>query len=105
MNQDKIIEQLQVNIKVIYHKAVDADKVISAQQADGLGQFDQIFVDDSPFTTRADHFLPYVEELANDLLIVQEAEDETQFKSTLENLVLKIELAHKTLANFKKLLG
>ena len=105
MNQQKIIEQLQVNIKTIYHKAIDADKVIKAQQADGLGQFDQIFVDDSPVVTRAQHFLPYVEELANDLLELQQATDEQHFVSYLEPLVVKIELAHKTLAAFKQQLG
>lgn len=105
MNQEKVIEQLKVNIKAIYHKAVDADKVISAQQADGLGQFDKIFVDNSPFSTESDHFLPYVEELANDLLRLQQNEDEQSFKTVLEALVVKIELAHKTLASFKQLLG
>ncbi|MFM2477903.1 hypothetical protein [Celerinatantimonas sp. MCCC 1A17872] len=105
MNQEKVIEQLKVNIKAIYHKAVDADKVISAQQADGLGQFDKIFVDNSPFSTESDHFLPYVEELANDLLRLQQSEDEQSFKTVLEALVVKIELAHKTLASFKQLLG
>lgn len=105
MNQQKVIEQLQVNIKEIYHKAVDADQLISAQQAEGLGQFDKIFVDDSPFTTQSDHFLPYVEEMANDLLSLQESEDEAHFVKQLEALVIKLELAHKTLASFKQLLG
>ncbi|MFM2480785.1 hypothetical protein [Celerinatantimonas sp. YJH-8] len=105
MNRHNVIEQLQINIKTIYHKAIDADKLISEQQADGLGQFDQIFVSESPFNTQADHFLPYVEEMANDLVALQQCEDDAQFTQQLEPLVSKIELAHKTLASFKQLLG
>ncbi|MFM2484853.1 hypothetical protein [Celerinatantimonas yamalensis] len=105
MNQQNVIEQLQVNIKAIYHKAVDADRIINEQQADGLGQFDKIFVDNSPFTSESDHFLPYVEELANDLLALQDSDNEAQFIAILEPLVVKIELAHKTLASFKQHLG
>ncbi|CAG8998727.1 MAG: hypothetical protein CENE_00687 [Candidatus Celerinatantimonas neptuna] len=105
MDQKKIIKQLQINIKEIYHKAIDADKIISERQGEGLGQFDKIFVEESLFHSESDHFLPYVEELAADLLTLQNTENQQEFITNLEVLVVKIELAHKTLASFKQFLA
>jgi hypothetical protein len=101
MNQKKIIEQIQLALKEAYHKAVDADKLLNAQKELGNGKYSQIFSSDGPFRTQADTFLPYIEELASDLVLLQESEDDDHFVSQLQTLVSKLNLVLTTLQQLK----
>lgn len=100
MSQESVIKQLQENLKIIYHKAVDADKQLQLLREQKKASFAQIFAADSAFTNHADTFLPYVEELAADLQAIQ-TDNEEHYKTQLPAIVVKIELLFKMLASFK----
>ena len=96
-----IIQSLSENVQVIYRKAIDVDQVISRLQHDGKGKFSAIFAKDAGFTTSSRLFKPYVEELANDVLALEQ-KDQVAVKEQLPSMVKKIELILKTLNQFQK---
>lgn len=96
-----IIQTLSENIQVIYRKSIDADQIISRLQHDGKGKFSAIFAEDAGFTTSSRLFKPYVEELANDVLALEQKSQQA-IKDQLPNMVKKIELMLKTLNQFQK---
>jgi primosomal protein N'' len=100
MSKESVLIQLQENIKIIYHKAVDADKQLAELREQKKASFAQIFATDSAFRNHSDTFLPYVEELASDLQEIQ-TDDEEQYKQILSNIVVKIELLFKMLTSLK----
>ncbi|HEY7866642.1 MAG TPA: hypothetical protein VIC51_11630 [Psychromonas sp.] len=100
MNKENLIKQLQENIKIIYHRAVDADKQLEQLRLQKKAGFAQIFTNDSAFKNHATTFLPYVEELAADLQAIQ-TDDNEHYKTLIPAIVVKIELLFKTLKAFK----
>ncbi|MEH6452813.1 MAG: hypothetical protein V7782_07190 [Psychromonas sp.] len=100
MSKESVIIQLQENIKIIYHRAIDADKQIEILRQQEKASFSQIFATDSAFKSHSTTFLPYVEELAADLQEIQ-VDNEEHYKTLLPSLVVKIELLFKTLNAFK----
>ncbi|WP_435236426.1 hypothetical protein ACR30L_02255 [Psychromonas sp. PT13] len=99
MSKESVLEQLQENVKIIYHKAVDADKKLAVLREQKKASFAQIFSADTAFKNHADTFLPYVEELAADLQSIQ-VDDEDHYKKLLPGIVTKIELLLKMLTAF-----
>jgi hypothetical protein len=91
-----IIQTLSENVQVIYRKSIDADQVISRLQHDGKGKFSAVFAEGAGFTTSSRLFKPYVEELANEVLALEQTTQES-IKKQLPSLVMKIELMLKTL--------
>lgn len=104
MSKESVQQQLQENIKLIYHRAVDADKALEELRKQDVASFAHIFSNDTPFTNHSDTFLPYVEELAADLQAIQTDDDE-HYKTQIPAIVVKIELLFKTLDAFKKKLA
>ncbi|WP_432463840.1 hypothetical protein [Agarivorans sp. QJM3NY_33] len=100
MDKTKLIKQIQQNLKDIYHKAIDADELLKQQQEQGKAKFSALFKE-SLFKLQHRHFLPYVEELASDLLLLQECEDDEHFVTQLKLIVAKLEQLHSLLAKFK----
>jgi primosomal protein N'' len=100
MNKESLIKQLQENIKIIYHRAIDADKQLEQLRQQKKAGFAQIFTNDSAFKNHSTTFLPYVEELAADLQAIQTDNDE-HYKTLIPAIVVKIELLFKTLKAFK----
>jgi primosomal protein N'' len=100
MSKESVLIQLQENVKIIYHKAVDADKQLAELREQKQASFAQIFAADSAFRNHSDTFLPYVEELAADLQEIQ-TDDEDHYKKLLPNIVVKIELLFKMLTSLK----
>lgn len=100
MSKEHVLEQLQENLKIIYHKAVDADKQLELLRQQKKAGFAQIFGADSAFKNHSNTFLPYVEELAADLQEIQ-TDNEEHYKTLLPAIVVKIELLFKTLNAFK----
>jgi hypothetical protein len=96
-----IIKSLAENVQVIYRKSIDADHVISRLQHDGKGKFSAIFAEDAGFTTSSRLFNPYVEELANEVLALEQKQQDA-VKEQLPDIVKKIELMLKTLNQFQK---
>ena len=101
MSKESVQAQLQENIKIIYHRAVDADKALEDLRKQKIAGFAHIFADDTPFTNHADTFLPYVEELAADLQAIQ-TDTEEHYATQLPAIVVKIELLFKMLNAFKE---
>ncbi|MCG6201736.1 hypothetical protein [Psychromonas antarctica] len=100
MSKENVLKQLQENLKLIYHKAVDADKQLSLLRQQQKTGFTQIFNRDSAFKNHSITFLPYVEELAADLQEIQ-TDNETHYKILLPSIIVKIELLFKMLESFK----
>ena len=100
MSKETVLKHLQENVKIIYHKAVDADKQIELLRENKKAGFAQIFSADTAFKNHSDTFLPYVEELAADLQEIQ-TDDEDHYKKLLPNIVVKIELLFKMLTTFQ----
>lgn len=100
MSKENVLKQLQENLKIIYHKAVDADKQLELLRQQKKAGFAQIFTGDSAFKNHSTTFLPYVEELAADLQEIQ-TDNEDHYKTLLPAIVVKIELLFKTLNSFK----
>jgi hypothetical protein len=96
-----IIQSLSENVQVIYRKSIDADQIISRLQHDGKGKFSAIFAKDAGFTTSSRLFKPYVEELAKEVLAMEQ-QDQVAVQAQLPSLVKKIELLLKTLNQFQK---
>lgn len=96
-----IIHTLSENVQVIYRKSIDADQIINRLQHDGKGKFSAIFAKDAGFTTSSRLFKPYVEELANEVLALEQLDSDT-VKAQLPSIVKKIELMLKTLNQFQK---
>lgn len=102
MSKQRVVKQLQENIKIIYHKAVDADKLLQALREQKKATFEQIFTADTVFKVDSNNFLPYVEELAADLQVIEMTDEET-YQPLLPNIVIKIELLFKMLASLNTL--
>jgi len=96
-----IIQSLSENVHVIYRKAIDADQIISRLQHDGKGKFSAIFAKNAGFNTSSRLFKPYVEELANEVLALEQKKQDA-VKEQLPGIVKKIELMLKTLNQFQK---
>lgn len=95
-----LFEKLTENMQVIYRKAIDADQSLAKIQQSGQGKFNYIFTDDAEFNVNSKRFMPYVEELAGDIVLLQSAEQES-LESSLQLIVKKMELLLTTLAQFK----
>ena len=99
MSKESVLKHLQENVKIIYHKAVDADKKLALLREQKKASFAQIFSAETAFTKHADTFLPYVEELAADLQEIQ-TDNEEHYKTLIPLIIIKIELLFKMLTAF-----
>ena len=97
----KVISALNDNLQSIYRKAVDADNFLEQAQSKGQGKFAAIFKGDSPFNITSKRFLPYVQEIADDISKLN-TEDKELLQTQLPEIVKKIELLLKTLLEFKQ---
>jgi len=95
---DTLNQHLIDNISIILKKSLAADATLLDLRSKEKAKFKAIFKADAGFTANSDTFQPYVEEVADELLIWQKSQDEKQ----LVSLVKKIELLLKTLANFEQ---
>lgn len=98
-----VIDSLEQNLKELYRKALDADQTIDELKKQGHGKFANIFKDDSLFTAKANKFMPYLEETAEQILKLKDSDTSPeQNKSELEAVVKKLHLLHSTLSEFKQ---
>lgn len=95
-----LFEKLTENMQVIYRKAVDADQSLANIQKSGKGKFNYVFTQDAGFNVSSKRFMPYVEELASDIVQLQGSEKESLEKA-LPLIVKKMELMLTTLGQFK----
>ena len=93
-----INQQLIENISIILKKSLSADETLAKLREAKQASFDNIFKKDAGFKCSANTFQPYVEEVADDLVLWQQ----TQAKETLVLLVKKIEQLFTVLASFEQ---
>ncbi len=96
-----VISALNENLKLIYRKAIDADNALDQLKKQGKGKFTIIFPKDAGFKTESKRFGPYVEEVAGEVAVLNDA-DKKQLAEDLPTLVKKIELLISTLERFKR---
>lgn len=97
MNQ--VIDSLKQNLQLLYRKALDADARLDQLSAQGKGKFQQIFPAHAGFSTDNTRFSPYVAEVAEQVLQIEQAID-TPEPELIADTVKKMELLFSTLANF-----
>ena len=97
---NKVLASLNENMQMIYRKAVDADNALDKLQSDGTGKFAAIFPEESIFTIKSRRFLPYVQEVTNDIETLKSDDEDAQ--KQLPVIVKKIELLLATLIEFKQ---
>ncbi len=94
-----IEQQLIENISLILKKSLTADATLADLREQKKAGFEAVFKKESGFTCSANTFQPYVEEVADDLLVWQA--DKTQ-QQRLIPLVKKIEQLFTVLAGFEQ---
>ncbi|MCF1427777.1 MAG: prephenate dehydrogenase [Shewanella sp.] len=100
MPQNKVLEQLQENLQLVYRQAIDADNKLNGLQQAGHGKFQSVFADEQGFRTRSNRFLPYVKELAQEL---EEMKQQAELApEDLQLMVKRLALLLKTLQAFKR---
>jgi primosomal protein N'' len=65
-NKEALLK-LQVFLKSLYQKAIDADHKLSAIKKEGRANFKVLIDEPSLFATQSDHFKPYVLEIAESM--------------------------------------
>ncbi|MCJ8319242.1 MAG: hypothetical protein MJK12_06390 [Colwellia sp.] len=95
---ETVNQQLMGNISLILKKSLSADATLADLREKNVASFDNIFKKDAGFNCSANTFQPYVEEVADDLILWQQ----TQAQATLITLVKKIEKLFTVLGNFEK---
>ncbi|WNO60165.1 prephenate dehydrogenase [Rheinheimera sp. MMS21-TC3] len=97
---DKLLDQLDGNLKELYRKAVDADAMLEQLSQQGHAKHQRIFVDNSTFQSTSNRFMPYLTETAEQVAAMRLSQ---QFNTaTLERVVKQLQLLHKTLADFRQ---
>lgn len=99
---DSVTAKLHDTIKELYHQAIDADKKLQSLREKGQAKFSAVLREDSQFTSHADHFMPYVAELAEELELLEMASQE-EYHTLLTRMVSKIQLLAETLHQFLRL--
>lgn len=99
---DAVTTKLNDTLKELYHMAIDADKKLAELRTKGQAKFNAVLREDSQFITKADHFMPYVAELAEELEILITV-SEQEYQALLSRMVHKIQLLAETLQQFMRL--
>ncbi len=94
---EAVNQQLIDNISIILKKSLSADATLAALREEKKAGFAAIFKQEAGFKCTANTFQPYVEEVADDLLIWQK----TPSEKNLIPLVKKIEQLFTVLNNFE----
>lgn len=100
MPHSQLFAALQENIRLIYRQSIDADKHIKDLRQQDMAKFSAIFDESQGFKTKATSFSPYAEELAKDLIELQQAQHE-EVPALVQPLVGKIEIQLQLLQVFK----
>ena len=100
MPHSQLFAALQENIRLIYRQSIDADKQINELCQQEMAKFSAIFDESQGFETKANRFSPYAEELAKDLIEIQQAQAQ-QVPVLIQPLVAKIEIQLQLLQVFK----
>lgn len=100
MSHTPLFEALTENIRLIYRQSIDADKKIDELRQQDMAKFAAIFDEQQGFTTKANRFTPYAEELGHDLVALQQGNPD-DVPANAQPLVSKIEIQLQLLQVFK----
>ena len=92
-------EKLNESLKEIYTMALKADEQIEQYKQEDQGKFSAIFQKGSGFTAHADHFLPYLIEVSEDVQALDDA-SEDELPARLQPILHKIQLMSQVLQQF-----
>jgi len=95
---ENVNQQLLDNISLILKRSLAADATLKTLREKKQAGFEAVFTKDAGFTSSANTFQPYVEEVADDFMAWQKSKDQT----LLITLVKKIEQLFKVLGNFEQ---
>ncbi|MBY5992268.1 prephenate dehydrogenase [Ferrimonas balearica] len=95
MSFDTVIEQYRNSLQTAYRQAVDADAMLDAMQQEGQAKFSAIFREDAGFTSQANRFGPYVQELAQALTQFEAAPDAEALPQMVQQLELLLTTLHQ----------
>ncbi|MCW7552388.1 hypothetical protein NX722_06955 [Endozoicomonas gorgoniicola] len=95
-------EKLNESLKEIYTLSLRADEQIEQYKKDDQGKFSAIFQKDSGFNVQADHFLPYLIEVSEDVQALADARDE-ELPARLQPVLHKIQLMSEVLQKFHEI--
>ncbi|GAA4871396.1 prephenate dehydrogenase [Ferrimonas pelagia] len=98
MSYQTIIEQYRTSLQTAYRQALDADMLLDELQKKGQGKFAAIFRADAGFTCDANRFVPYVQELGEQLQAFEAEPD----PALLATLVKQLELVLSTLNQLRQ---
>lgn len=100
MAYQQLAEHLKNNLKDLYRQALDADARLDGINKEGLGHHDAILQADAGFRCEAKRFMPYVQELSEDIEALMRR-SEAGSEQQIQQLVKKLKTLHTTLAEFK----
>lgn len=100
MPHTKVIEQLKETLQTAYRQAIDADAKLDELKKAGHGNFTSIFTAEQGFVTSSNRFLPYVQELVDNLGTLENAN--TLDTAALEIYVRQLGALLQTLQALKK---
>ncbi|TKB51356.1 prephenate dehydrogenase [Ferrimonas sediminicola] len=98
MSYNQVISQFKATFQQAYRQVVDADAQLEQLRHDGHGKFDAVFPEGQGFTTKANKFMPYLEEVVGEFDRFEAAPSADK----LPSLVQKLELLLSTLARFRE---
>jgi primosomal protein N'' len=97
-----IHNRIEDNLKEILPLAQKADEILTELKLDNKGRFSAIFSSTTLFKVKSTLFLPYLEEVSNDLQTLPQPQ-EAGFETLLTDLLKKIELLHQLLGSFHEI--
>ena len=83
---DTINQHLIDNISIILKKSLAADATLLDLRSKNTAKFQAVFKDDAGFNAKADTFQPYVEEVADELLVWQKSQNQINWFLSLRKL-------------------
>lgn len=94
-----ILPHLDQNLQEIYRQAIDVDNQIGQLKQQGMAKFASVFPTKNLFNCNDKIVMPYVEELAEDIVMFRASQDQ----NLLNTILKKMEMLHKVLGAFKNL--
>lgn len=93
-----IIEAFRQSLASAYQQAIECDKFLEEIKTEGHGKFEAVFA--KGFETKADRFLPYVEEVGKTFYELTENNQNRLDQQSITELVKKLEQLFLVQAQF-----
>lgn len=93
-------KKLQQHLQVLYRQTVDADAYLDSLRQQGKAKFQDVFTDNSTFTTNSNRFQPYLQEVTEN---VARWQDDKENEQLLQTIVQQLQLLTETLARLKQI--